>query len=75
VDLVKNPLLERVVQNPKSFFSAATFRDLAFRRLIQAAVVDGGGGLAGDADNKLLVLIDELSRLAMPKEKRADHFS
>ena len=70
-----NPLLERVVQNPEGFFGAATLGDLAFRGLIEAGVVDGCGRLAGNADQKLLVLVDELSGLFVPEEKSANHLS
>ena len=54
-----NPLLERVVQSLERFFGAPTLRDLPLRGLKEAGVVDGGRGLAGDADQKLLVLVDE----------------
>ena len=70
-----NPLLERVVQNLESFFGAATLRDLAFRGLIEAGVVDGRGGLAGNADQKLLVLVDEPCRLGVAEEQSANHLS
>ena len=73
VDFVENPLLERVVQNLQRFFGPAALRHLALRRLVQTGVVDGRGGLAGNANQKLLVLLDKLARLVVPEEKSADH--
>ena len=72
VNFVMNPLFERVVQNQEGFFRAATLGDLAFRGLIKARIVDGCRGLAGNADQKLLVLVDELCRLGVSEEQSAN---
>jgi hypothetical protein len=43
--------------------------------LKETSVVDGGSGLPGNASQKLIMLLDELPRLGVPKEQSANHLS
>ena len=59
-----NPLLERVVQDLKSFFGAATFRDLGADRLLRLVLLGDVVALDEDAGRRAVVghdrLVDEI---------------